>query len=435
MTGRAWAALAAATTLVVMLVLPAGAEHSQHRAAADHGETRRLWKEARDAARSDPAASLAKFDQAIASASGNNMLLLSGILVALRAHDRERLARWVAAFAAHGGALDDEVLKAIAVELGTLADPAAMQRLAAARNAMGSGEVVASIPAETRLVEGVAYDGARDALYVSSVVDRRVERIDGKGRRRSVLELPADQGAPLGLALDAGRGVLWIAVDGSPFEGGIGAGGLVRFSPGSSASTHIRAPSVEPLHIGDVAVGPDGTAYAADSQSGAIYRCAPGCRTLSVLVAPGRLRSAQGMAVAPDGRRLWVSDYSYGLLSVDLRTGATTRVTAAPGIAIDGIDGMTLRNGRVIAVQNGWAPARVIEIEFDAAGIAVAARVIARGGAMAEEPTQIARAGKDALLLVSNSQWAPYGRGMDAGRTAQRPTRVTRIAASSRGRP
>lgn len=393
--------------------------------ADDYAQVRRAWAEAREAAKSDPAAALPRFDALVAMAPANNGVLRGAIADAFDARDPARLAAWLDRFARQGGALSPAAQGAIREQSGASVD-AALAAIERNRAPVGKGTVAYRIPAATRLIEGVAYDRRRGAVFVSSVADRRIVRAGARGRR-VVAALGPDAGAPMALFADDARGLLWAAVDGDPFGAAApGAGGLLRLSLRGGAYRLI-AGTGGPLHLGDVTVGPDGTAYGADARDGALYRCRPGCRRLETLVAPGHLRSAQGMAVAPDGRTLWVSDYSYGLLGVDLGSGRIWRIGAAPGIALDGIDGMLLRNGRLIAVQNASAPARLVEIALDASGrAATRLRVLARGGALADEPTQAALARGGAVLLVANSQWSRYAQGPSA--VSQDETRIVRIA-------
>ncbi len=395
----------------------------------DYSGVRIAWAAARDAAVGDPAAALPRFDALVAAAPANNGVLRSAIATALAAHDTARLKRWLDRFVRQGGGLSDAARAAIRAEAGGAIVPSIWQAIEANSRALGIARVVARLPAGAHLIEGVAYDRRHGTLFASSVVDRVIFRIDADGAPEVAVALGEAAGSPMALFADAARGLLWAAVDGDPFGGDApGSGGLLRISPRTGAHRLIPGPGGTPLHLGDVTVGPDGTAYGADSQSGAVYRCRPGCDRLELLVAPGRLRSAQGMAVAPDRRTLWVSDYSFGLLAVDLPTGELHRVGAAAGMALDGIDGMVLSGGRLIAVQNALAPARLIAITLDRSGRrALGLRVLARGGAAAAEPTQVARARGGAVLMVANSQWANYDSG-PAGKTAQAETRIVRIA-------
>lgn len=401
---------------------------------SDYSAIRTAWAEARTAARGDAAAALPRYDALVEAAKGNEGVLLSAISVAAKAQDRARLARWLELFVEQGGgfAADDRA------EIEALLGTAAVATLAlAGRNAepLGEAEILASIPGELQLIEGIAHDRRSRALFASSVSDRRIERIAPNGVRHTLLRLSEAEGFPMGLTFDRSRGLLWAAVDSAPFrEDKPGAGGVMRIAAESGEHVLIGAEPGTALHIGDIALGPDGSVYAADSQSGAIYRCARDCTQLSLLVAPGRLRSAQGMAVTADGKRLYVADYGYGLLAIDTRDGATVRVDAAPGIALDGIDGLALRRGRLIAVQNGWTPARVIEIGLDRRGMtATSLRVLARGGPAAESPGQFALGRGGEILMVSNSQWARLDKPA-AGRSPAVSTRLVRLIEPKAGR-
>ena len=395
----------------------------------DYGGVRRAWADARATARADPARALPSFDALVAEAPGNNGLLLSAISAARKAGDKARVARWVAAYVAQGGGFARSDVDTFVAELGSLADHAVLAKGLANAAPLGQASVAAEVPSALHLIEGVAWDPARRAVLVSSVIDRTVVRIGARGVPVELLRLAPETGSPMALAFDARRALLWAAADGAPFEGGAGSGGLARVGADGNPVL-LTAPGVATLHLGDLTLGPDGSVYAGDSRNGAIYRCPPGCLQLDILVPPGKLRSAQGMAVSPDGDRLWVSDYGYGLLAVTLPGGETARVRPGLGMALDGIDGMVLRRGRLIAVQNGAAPARLIEIALDRAGTAATGlRVLARGGAAAEDPTQVALAPGGSLLMVANAQWPLYMRGPEAGREGQAVTRIVRFGA------
>lgn len=401
---------------------------------SDFSEIRAAWAEARTAARSDLAAALPRYDALVAAAKGNGGVLLSAISVAAKAQDRARLARWLALFVGQGGGLAADDRAEIAALLGAGSAGVLAQ---AARHAepLGNAETLASIPGDLPLIEGIARDPQSGALFTTSVTTRQIEGIARDGTRTTVRHLTEAEGFPMGLAFDSRNGLLWAAVDSAPFrEDKSGAGGVMRISAKSGAHALIGAAPGTKLNIGDIALATDGSVFAADSQSGAIYRCPPGCAELSLLVPAGRLRSAQGMAVSANGRRLYVADYGYGLLAIDTRDGTTVRVDAAPGIALDGIDGLALRAGKLIAVQNGWTPARVIEIGLDRAGtMATSLRVLARGAPAAEAPGQFAFGRGGEVLMVANSQWARLEKP-EASRSPAVSTRLVRLIEAKAGR-
>jgi DNA-binding beta-propeller fold protein YncE len=386
---------------------------------------RALWQSARSAAAAHPTDSAAAFDRALAASPGSNGLLLSAIGAALRAQDRDRARALLTRFAAQGGALPAADAKEIGHDLGAPAGDPLLVALIANGAPVEPGSVAATVPAAMRLIEGVAYDDRSRTAYLSSVVGRTIYRVAGT-TPVVLLRLTPDLGSPMAIAIDTRHRTLWAGLDPkAPGAPASSKGGLLELSFDGRTHRFVTAP--KDVAIGDVMVAPDGTAYAGDGRSGAVYRCRPGCAALETVLAPGVLRSAQGMLLSPDGRKLYVADYAYGVAIIDLATGTAKPLRTAPGVAIDGLDGLAWRGGRIVAVQNGWQPARLIAIELDAAGErAVAARVLARSGALSN-PTQVAATKNGALLVVANAQWDLYEKASEPGAVIQQPTTLLRI--------
>jgi hypothetical protein len=172
-----------------------------------------------------------------------------------------------------------------------------------------------------------------------------------------------------------------------------------------------RIPAPRWVKVSDLAAGPDGTVYASDPEGGGVYKAAPGAPELSALVPPGMLRSPQGLAVSADGARLYVSDYRYGLAMIDLASGAVTRLGSDVPAALDGVDGLWLHDGELIAVQNGTSPMRISAFTLSPDGNRIIAhRVLEQAHPEWTEPLggSIARG---ALYYVATGQWDRYEQG------------------------
>jgi len=274
-----------------------------------------------------------------------------------------------------------------------------------------NSELFAEVPADHRLIEGIAWDEARRRLFVGSVLDRKLLVRDGDAWR--TVPMRAAIGGVFGMTVDAPRRLLWFASAGvAPMTdpehdfAGLVAVDLDRLE-------EVRRVELTGAQPGDVAVAGDGTLYASDSRSGAIYRCAPGCTVAETLVAPGRLQSPQGMAVAPRGNALYVADYDAGLFRVALDTGEVAPIRLRQLEMLDGIDGLLLYpfDRALIAIQNGTRPRRILKIALDHSGRVVdRVTVIEQNVSGWGEPTLGTILGPG-LVYVADGQWERWGPG------------------------
>jgi hypothetical protein len=280
------------------------------------------------------------------------------------------------------------------------------------------------------LVEDVAYDPDLGSFFVTSVVRGRVIEIAPDGVERIWTDLEARPGfGAFGACVDAGRRLLWTSFAATPTTAGYqpadsGRTGVIAWN----LDTHRAVRRIEwPRDgrrrlLGDLTVGPDGTVYACDSQTGAVRMVLPGADTLATLIQDGGLEGPQTPAVAADGRRLYVADYSRGIAVIDLRTRALTWATFAPGIGLQGIDGLYAFGRELIAVQNGTRPKRVVRLRLDHSGTRVVEAVpIESGTRRLGEPTHAVIVGKT-LFFLANTGWERVGDDQTLGPGSDPPT-------------
>jgi len=286
--------------------------------------------------------------------------------------------------------------------------------------------VRAQLPDSTFWPEGMDYDARTQTIYVASVRHRTVAAHSANGATRELwARSQPTVGAMMGVRVDAKRNVLWATTSGlkqmngyAPADSSIAA--LLRIDVATGAITRRwDLPAVQGGHVlGDLAVGPNGDVYVTDSSEPVLYRLRPGVDTLERLTHP-LFRSLQGMAPTPDGRTLYVADYSHGLLRVDLATRTVTRVADAPHSTSLGCDGIAWHNGAIIAVQNGVAPARIVRFVLDPSGTRIVRdEVLDQNIPLAGAPTIGAVVG-DRFVYVANSQWDEYD---DDGRRLPKTT-------------
>ena len=146
-----------------------------------------------------------------------------------------------------------------------------------------------------------------------------------------------------------------------------------------------------------------------------------------MLVAPGTLRSPQGLVVSADGQRLYASDYRYCLAVVDLASGAVSRLASDLAVALDGIDGLWRHGEELIAVQNGTSPMRIIALRLSHDGMRIVGhRTLEQAHPDWSEPLGGSIAA-GAIYYVGNGQWERFDKGALKPDLAALPTQIRRL--------
>ena len=308
------------------------------------------------------------------------------------------------------------------------------------RATLTHSRIVVQLADSTLWPEGMDYDARTGRYYLASVRHRTiVEAMNGRATRELWPRDAPNVGAVLGVRVDPRGGVLWATLAGIPQMEGytsrdsiIAALVRVRIADGVIES-RWDLPPAKPGHVlGDLAIGPSGDVFVTDSNDPVLYRLRPGADSLERITSP-YFRSLQGLAPLPNGKVLYLSDYSHGMLRVDLTTNEVTRLDDAPGSTSLGCDGLAWYDGSIIAVQNGVEPARIVRFVLDSTGRRIArAEVLDRNVAIADEPTIGAIVGEE-FVYVANSQWEKY---TDSGaRKPEKPLTAPVLLAVPLGAP
>lgn len=301
-------------------------------------------------------------------------------------------------------------------------------------------ETLVTTSAEPVTIESVAR-GADGSLILSSVWLGRLYRAEADGRLTSILEADPEMGF-YGLAADPERGVLYAVSAERPSRTGPRGTSLLKIDLATGAVLDRATPPVPEHRFGDVAVGPDGSAYVADLRGLKIFVWRPG-RALEPLVILPERASPQGMAVSADGRWLVFADYRNGLHRIDLAAAArgpltlTTEtyqpLTPPDAGELRGIDGLARRGDTILAMQNGTQTHRVLRVTMNADWSAITAREALHEGAPLDDPTTGFIEG-DSLIFVSRSQWSDFN--LDGATTATpAPAVVSRLSLTPETRP
>jgi len=285
--------------------------------------------------------------------------------------------------------------------------------LAAAAPAVRRGRTVATVSRAGLIPEGIAADPASGRLFLGDMNNRRIWAIGADG---GVWPFGAPLALrPLGMKVDSARGLLWIATTDAFWASQPPGARLVALDLATGAPR--RSVSGEARSFNDLVVAADGTVYATDSLAGAVFRLDPGSERLVRIAADTPMNYANGIALTDDGLALYVAQ-GLSLRRIDLASGAVTAVAAPRDFALLSIDGLYWHRGRLVAVQNGGGPGRIIALDLSTDGRAITAqRVLEAGDPGFDLPTTGTIAG-DRFTFIANSQLRRLG---DDGRLTAGP--------------
>jgi hypothetical protein len=255
--------------------------------------------------------------------------------------------------------------KAVAFKAGL--DPSRDSAFARLRGAREFDAIVSAVQAATPPVlnsrpafvldqadlvpENLAYDPAGRNFYFGSMRKGKVIRCSPAG---ACAPFAKGLGTVLGLKLHGGG--LW-ALNNADRESA-----LLHFDLASGRV--IRRYAVEGAGHGfnDLAIAETGDVYLTDTRAGALWYLANGAAELAQV--PGRFQAANGIALSPDGRLLYVSAFPDGITVVDLKAHTAAPIARPAGLCLAAVDGLYFYGGALIAIQNGFMTPRVVRLRL-----------------------------------------------------------------------
>jgi hypothetical protein len=286
------------------------------------------------------------------------------------------------------------------------------RRIDANRQPVSHATLAFTLPDKEMVSEDLAYDPVTRTFYVSSIRHRKIVAIDSKGAASELVREGQDGlWSVLALAVDAPRRTLWASTAAmpqsvSPQAPEAGRSALLRYElPSGRVVKRYDLPPGGQHVLGDMTLDAAGDVFVSEAVSGVVYTVRRDKDALEPLIPAGTFLSPQNPAATPDGKRLFVADYARGIGIVDLQSLRTTWLPHPKELALNGIDGLYLAGGSLIAVQNGTEPNRVIRLRLDRALTRVEGwEVIESGSAQLGDPTHGVVAG-GAFYFLGKSGW------------------------------
>lgn len=351
--------------------------------------------------RGEAAAAMDDFNQAAAIMPDSPSLLL---LKAQTALQQRRKAD------AHA-ALGDYLARGFVLDLGKnpdfnqVWDSSLEDQLSLNQGAVGDMHVDATLDGFT-LTDAVAYAPDSRQIYAAGIRTGKIVAVSPQGARDVITFRPGVAAYGLGLR----DGSIWATTAASrqtaSYDGKAIASKVVAINPANGQVTASFSDASRPdRRFGHLLLGRDDL-YVADSTHGEVLRLNGYAGQLQTLVPEGYMDSPSGLAENGDATVLMVSDFVSGLYRIDLAGGTMARLAAPEGGSLLGISSLSRYGDDLIAVENGFKPAKVLRLHMSPDWMTVQSiEVLLRSDKMLSQPSQGLVDG-DRFLFVAQSQWA-----------------------------
>ncbi|MGC2697456.1 MAG: hypothetical protein WA738_16840 [Candidatus Angelobacter sp.] len=331
--------------------------------------------------------------------------MLTVASIEARLGHKAEAVQWLEKYAATGLSYDvanDDDLKNVLAET---AGQKLVARMKESSKPIARAELVCALPQTDIMPEDITYVRSSGNFIVSSIQHHTLYRVSlpkGGSKECSMQELLLPDDAKhwpiLAVSSDPRRNVLWMTASAMPgfigfpkedegqarlLEVDANSGKVLRsFDPGTAG----------PAVLGDMCVTDDGTVYVTDSIGGGVYRLRGDPQTAKLEKIADGLFSPQTPALARDGKRLFVADYTIGIAVINLSTanpaGPVHYLPHPENIATVALDGMYLDGDSLIGIQNGTDPIRILRLNLNRAQTEITgAEVIEQASERMGDPT------------------------------------------------
>lgn len=257
------------------------------------------------------------------------------------------------------------------------------------------------------LAEDVDYDPRTKRFFITSVREKKIVSTEAGGASNEFAKAP-DDWPMLAVKVDPSRGVVWateVAMRGFTAvpESDWGRSAVLCYDlKNGKLLRRIEGP--RPSSLGDMVLAANGDVIVSDGDGGGVYRVAANGARLERLD-DGDFISPQTPAMHPDGKHIFIPDYVRGVGVLEIATKQLRWLAMGGRFALNGIDGLYFDRGRLIAVQNGTSPERVVAFTLDASLTRIESEtIIERSTGTLGDPTHGVVIDND-FYYIANSGW------------------------------
>jgi hypothetical protein len=263
------------------------------------------------------------------------------------------------------------------------------------------------LPGSNLLPEDLDYDPSGHRFLVTSILQKKIIAISVGGAGNEFAKAP-DNWPMMAIKIDRPRGLVWateVALQGfsSAPESDWGRSAVLCYDL-KTGKLLQRVDGPRGSSLGDMSLLANGDVVVSDGDGGGVYRLTAKGSVLQRLDA-GDFISPQTPTIPLDGNHILVPDYERGVAVLDLSTRQVHWLATAERFALNGIDGLYFDHGKLIAVQNGTSPERVIAFTLNPALSEITSEtILERSTDTLGDPTHGVVVGND-FYYIADSGW------------------------------
>jgi hypothetical protein len=261
-----------------------------------------------------------------------------------------------------------------------------------------------AIPDANLVPEDVDYDSKGRRFLLTSIMEKKIVAIDAHGTLVDFARAP-DNWPMVAIKIDTKRNVVWateVAFDGFSDvpKRDWGRSALVGYNlTTGNMLSRIEGPHAS--NLGDMTLAANGDLLISDGDGGGVYlEHAAALKRVDA----GDFISPQTPALVPGDKVAIVPDYVRGIGVLNLATSQVRWIPMNGKFALEGVDGMYLRDRDVIAVENGTSPERIVIFGLDPTFARIISERAIESATPTLDPTHGVVVGS-AFYYIANSGW------------------------------
>lgn len=280
-----------------------------------------------------------------------------------------------------------------------------LRRMSANGKPVSRAHLAFVLPDPGLLPEDLTYDPTHREFLLTSVREARIVAIVPGGWMTTFARAP-DGWPMMAVRIDLQHRVVWatqVALAGfqSVPRRDWGRSSILEYTLGSHRLLR-RIEGPRGSHLGDMALSSAGDLLVADSHGGGLYLVRHHDHTLMPLATHQFVFPMTPAFVSAD--HAYVADYVRGIGLLDLGRDRIEWLPMGNEYALQGTDGLYWYRGRLIAIQNGLAPERIMSFSLDTRGAAISRERSIQSGTPGLDPTHGVIVG-NSFYYIANSGW------------------------------